>query len=260
MLLLRPPAPPAFPDADEAVINPRRGKREEPVAPQLLMTFTRPDYLAACRLLAVQGRPRDIIDCPIREGVWHGQTLAVAGPAPGAPYAVMVLEKLIALGAQIIMALGWCGSLQPEAEIGTLIVPDSAWSEEGTSAHYPVADPEPRPGAGLRQLLQARLTALGTAFKSGKVWTTDAIYRETKGKVRAYGDWGILAVEMEMSALFTVARYRGVALAGLLVVSDELFTLNWRHGLREERFRRSRGQAIRAALDVLAASAVSPLT
>jgi len=89
------------------------------------------------------------------------------------------------------------------------------------------------------------------AFHSGKVWTTDAIYRETEAKVLAYGSQGMLAVEMEMSALFTVARFRGVALAGLLIVSDELFTLTWRHGLRDNRFQHSRQQAVTAALDAL---------
>jgi uridine phosphorylase len=239
------------PETEEAVINPRRGKREEAVAPRLLMTFTRPDYQYACRLAAARGRPRDIVDCPIREGYWQGEPITLAGPAPGAPYAVMILEKLIALGAQTVMALGWCGSLRAEAKIGDLIIPEAAYSEEGTSAHYPVGESESRPKAGLCRTLQHRLTAAGLTFQLGRVWTTDAIYRETKAKVLAYGSQGMLAVEMEMSALFTVARYRGVALAGLLVVSDELFTLAWRHGLRDEHFRRRRQQAITAALDAL---------
>ena len=98
---------------------------------------------------------------------------------------------------------------------------------------------------------KSAVIAAGEAFHAGKVWTTDAPYRETEAKVREYGSQGILAVEMEMSALFTVARFRGVALAGLLVVSDELSNLTWRHGLRDNRFRRNRHKAVRAALDAL---------
>jgi uridine phosphorylase len=236
-----------------AVINPRRGKREEPVAPRLLMTFTRPDFTYACRLTAASLRQQNILDCPIREGYWQDKPVTLAGPAPGAPYAVMVLEKLIALGVQTVVALGWCGSLRPEARIGDLIIPETALSEEGTSGHYPLGESEPTATLDLRRIFKERLTAAGVNFHSGKVWTTDAIYRETETKVLAYGSQGILAVEMEMSALFTVARFRGVALAGLLVVSDELFTLTWRHGLRDDRFRRSRQQAVSTALDGLAA-------
>ena len=53
---------------------------------------------------------------------------------------------------------------------------------------------------------------------------------------------------MEMAALFTVARFRQVAAAGLLVVSDELATLQWQPGYRSEPFRRGRDQAARLAL------------
>jgi uridine phosphorylase len=238
-------------DLAAAVINPRRGKREEPVAPRLLMTFTRPDFTYACRLAAASRQQHTILDCPIREGFWGEKPVTLAGPAPGAPYAVMVLEKLIALGVQTVLAFGWCGSLRPEVRIGDLVIPEAALSEEGTSGHYPVADPEPRAAADLCQTMQNCLTAAGEAYHVGKVWTTDAIYRETMAKVKTYGSQGILAVEMEMSALFTVAKFREVALAGLLVVSDELFTLTWRHGLRDNRFRRRRKQAVRTALDAL---------
>lgn len=236
---------------ERAVINPRRGKSEEPVAPRLLMTFTRPDYQDVCRLAAAPGRERHIIDCPVREVGWQDKAITVAGPAPGAPYAVMVLEKLIALGAQTVIALGWCGSLRSEVKIGDLIIPESACSEEGTSGHYPVGESEPQPADALSQVLRSKLMSTGAVFHPGKVWTTDAIYRETEAKVQAYGAQGMLAVEMEMSALFTVARFRGVALAGLLIVSDELFTLTWRHGLRDNYFRCNRKLAARAALDTL---------
>ena len=66
------------------------------------------------------------------------------------------------------------------------------------------------------------------------------MYRETPSKVRAYRDQGILAVEMEMSALMTVGIYRSVRVAGLLVVSDELFDLKWRAGFKDPGFRESR--------------------
>lgn len=243
-------------EADEAIIQPRRGKREAAAPGRLLMTFTRADYQEIEALASGPGGSRFILDCPCREIVWQGQVIGVSGPAPGAPYAVMVLEKLIALGARTIVALGWCGSLRPEAAIGDLVLPEAACSEEGTSGHYPGAEIIAKPDPDLFQDLRRYLTAAGLRFQSGMVWTTDAIYRETKGKVMSYGARGMLAVEMELSALFNVARYRGVALAGLLLVSDELFTLAWRHGLRHEVFHQARRQALRLALDVLAAQQI----
>ena len=41
---------------------------------------------------------------------------------------------------------------------------------------------------------------------------------------------GLLAVDMETTALMTVARFRKLAWAGLLVVSDELWGEKWRPG------------------------------
>jgi len=166
-------------------------------------------------------------------GTGDQRPLTLSGPMVGAPQAVMVMEKLIALGATRIWAMGWCGSLQPDVKIGDLVIPTAAHSEEGTSAHYPVPWSRPESDAGLNARLQDALGAKGLPFRAGAVWTTDAPYRETLGKVKHFQQLGVLAVEMEMSALMTVARFRGVSVAALLVASDELFDLKWKHGFSD---------------------------
>lgn len=243
---------PGWYDPDEAVLQPQRGRRETQVPPAVLLTYTRLDFLEACQLTQAREPGRTWLDCPWRQGYWRAVPLAVVGPAPGAPYAVMVLEKLIALGGRCFVACGWCGSLRPEVRIGDLVLPELAYSEEGTSRHYPPLPAGPRPDPDLRALLEAELAAQGIFYHRGEIWTTDAIYRETKRKVREYGAAGRLAVEMELAALFTVAAYRRVSLAGLLVVSDELHSLSWRHGYRDERLAAGRRQALTLALEVLA--------
>jgi hypothetical protein len=45
---------------------------------------------------------------------------------------------------------------------------------------------------------------------------------------------------MEMSALFSVSRFRRVDLTGILVVSDELSTLQWQPGFKTEAFQQAR--------------------
>jgi len=145
----------------------------------------------------------------------------------------MVMEKLIALGATRIWVMGWCGSLQPETRIGDLVIPTAAHSEEGTSAHYRGPQTRSQSDDRLNALLQDALKTKGLPFRMGEVWTTDAPYRETVDKVKRYQRIGVLAVEMEMSALMTVARFRGVSVAALLVVSDELFDLKWKPGFSD---------------------------
>lgn len=176
--------------------------------------------------------------------------LALAGPLLGAPQGVIVMEKLIALGAKRIWVLGWCGSLQPNIAIGDLIVPTTALSEEGTSAHYPVDKKRIRTSSFLNKRLEDALLKANLPFKKGPVWTTDAIYRETSEKVVAYGERGFLAVEMEMSALIKLAVYRSVELAGLLIVSDELFSLKWHAGFGSGKLKKASRASCRLLLDL----------
>ena len=169
-----------------------------------------------------------------------------AGPAVGAPMAVICLEKLIALGARRIIVCGWCGSLQPDLGVGELVLPAWGISEEGTSGHYPVAgrsESSPR----LRQGLQAFFAETGKELREGVVWTTDALYRETREKVVRYGAEGILAVDMECSALIQVAAFRQVELAAVLMVSDLLWQDPWQPGFQSKEFR-TRSQGLVAEL------------
>jgi purine-nucleoside phosphorylase len=103
--------------------------------------------------------------------------------------------------------------------------------------------------------MKALLEKAGGTVYEGRVWTTDAPFRETVGKVTSYGEKGILAVDMETSALFTVANFRGIRMAVVLAVSDELSTLEWVHGFKEPRFKATREMLVQAALQALASSA-----
>jgi uridine phosphorylase len=203
---------------------------------------------------------RQFYNARFLEAISGDRVVTVAGPVLGSPQAVLVLERLIALGSRTITVLGWCGSLQPRVRIGDWVLPTAARSEEGTSAHYPSASaivvPEPTLARRLREFCEQ----CGHSFHVGPVWSTDAPLRETVAKVRAYGEEGVLAVEMEMSALFRVAGYRKVGLAGLLVVSDELFTLKWRSGFRSPLFKASCRRAVGAILDFVAGLPPGPGT
>jgi uridine phosphorylase len=66
-----------------------------------------------------------------------------------------------------------------------------------------------------------------------------------------YQERVVLAVEMEMSALMTLAIFRKVRMAGLLVVSDELFDLKWHHGFSNPELKKSSRLAGEVFLDLL---------
>jgi len=54
----------------------------------------------------------------------------------GAPVTALLMEELVARGAEQFLALGHVGSLQPDVELGDLVVVDRALRDEGTSHHY----------------------------------------------------------------------------------------------------------------------------
>jgi uridine phosphorylase len=170
--------------------------------------------------------------------------ITVAGPAVGAPQAVMILEKLIVLGARRVILLGWVGGLSPTLSPGDIVLPDEAISEEGTSRHY-LDEIRPRPSYPLLTDLKMGMKQEGLSYQQGPIWTTDAPYRETIGKLKALQSQGVLGVDMETSALFTVAAFRGIEAAALLIVSDDLSKMTWRHGFRNVRFLMARKQVIR---------------
>jgi uridine phosphorylase len=213
---------------------------------------TLPDYRYLCRLLPAAEPRRFIYNCEVREGRFEQQAITLIAPVLGAPYAVMVLEKLIALGARMVLALGWCGSLQPYVGIGDLVLPMRAMSTEGTSSHYPLEGEPMAPEPELARLLRNLLETTQVRWQEGLVWSTDGFYRETVELVQHYQGQGVLGVDMEMAALFTVGRFRGVPVAGLLVVSDELATLHWKPGYRSEVFRQARNEAAHLMLKAAA--------
>lgn len=231
----------------DAIVNPVKGKKSPGLGDNVLLVSTQSDLKAVCRLTALADTlPKPLyISQLFQDNDPALRQAAVAGPVMGAPYAVMLLETLIRWGAQYIVFWGWCGSISPEVKIGDIIVPTSAMVDEGTSKHYPQGafnSPDgqktllSKPDGMLVEALAHQLHTNHLSCHFGPIWTTDAIYRETKAKVAHYQRNNVLAVEMELSALFTVARFRRVSLAGVLVVSDELSSYSWRPGFKDYRF------------------------
>jgi purine-nucleoside phosphorylase len=109
----------------------------------------------------------------------------------------------------------------------------------------------------MTQALRETLRDRRFTVHQGTVWTTDAPYRETVRQVLAFQKQGVLAVEMELSALFAVACFRGIHLAAALAVSDELHDLKWRHGFTHERFRQTRKKLADLSLQALCSAQCS---
>lgn len=224
----------------EVVVQPCRNKNEPHLPPCGILLVNPSETRQATQISGQAGWTRHFL-FHSNLHLSESPPMFWAGPAVGAPMAVICLEKLIALGAKRIIVCGWCGSLQPDLGVGELVLPTWGVSEEGTSGHYPLAgrsESSPR----LRKDLKDFFADTGKELREGPIWTTDALYRETREKVVRYGKDGILAVDMECSALLQVAAFRRVELAAVLMVSDLLWQNPWQPSFQSKEFRkRSQG-------------------
>ncbi|MCI5143578.1 MAG: hypothetical protein D3909_18015, partial [Candidatus Electrothrix sp. ATG1] len=82
------------------------------------------------------------------------------------------------------------------------------------------------------------LTAADFSYQSGKIWTTDAPYRETRAKIAEYAEQRVFGVDMEFSALCTVAAFREIELAAVMLVSDEVWRQPWQPQFSRKAFKR----------------------
>ncbi len=180
------------------------------------------DYVKAChppeiaRLYTANG------SLPVYRVEYKGRKIALFVSRVGAPACVAGLEEIIAMGAQKIVLFGCCGILDESATKGKIILPAAAVRDEGTSQYYlPHSDEIEADGECLKAAKNF-LTDYNIPFVCGKVWTSDAIYRETPALIAKRKAQGCLGVEMECAAAMAVARFRNVPFVQFLFGADNL--------------------------------------
>ena len=162
--------------------------------------------------------------------------ITVAFAPIGAPGTIMLMEDLIACGAESFVGVGASGSLDMRHTVGTVLIPETVnVVDEGTSKHYPAQGP-PTADTKLRNELCTLIKKHGGKTASGAWWSTDGFYREMNDDIVSYAKAGIIGVDMETSAMYQVAKHRNVKVCNTLVVSDELWA-EGNYGISFEEFR-----------------------
>ena len=237
--------------ADDAITYPVLGRNFPEPGSVGLMVASQSDLRLLCRHLHLTEDEYYPLYMSRLYAVSEGhRRFSIVGPLVGAPYGAMILETLVAAGIEKILFWGWCGAVSGKIKIGDIIVPNGAVIDEGTSGHYGGHSAQvAKPSGEITTKIRDALTRHPLEFHEGLVWSTDAIFRETREKVERFRSRGALAVEMETSALFSIGSYRAVKVGAILVVSDELDTFIWNPGFKDQRFKQNR----RRAGDVLGA-------
>ena len=222
---------------EQAIINPTRNQGEV-VIDRNCMLLVNPTE--AGRQVASAKKQGAIFYNLFHSNLWaqgHGsKKIFLAGPALGAPMAVMTMEKMIALGCQFFLVFGWCGALSAKLVVGDIFLP--TWGEvgEGTSQYY--SNDIPRADQDASAKVKKILASKGLSSTRGPIWTTDAPYRETTDLLASKRAKGVEAVDMEFTALANLATFRSVKMVAVYLVSDELYRETWQPGYVKPEFKK----------------------
>jgi uridine phosphorylase len=161
-------------------------------------------------------------------GTYKGVKISVTSTGMGCPSAAIACEELINIGATCLIRIGSTAALQEGIKIGDLLVSTGSMKNEGTSKFY-VPDCFPAvPDFDLTRTLidtgkeMQKIQNFG--FLYGINASDDAFYGETPEWIEKLHSLGVMNVEMESSAIFTVCHRRKVRGAMISAVSGNLIT------------------------------------
>jgi uridine phosphorylase len=162
-------------------------------------------------------------------------------------------EILCSAEVKCLIRIGSCGALSGDIKIGDLIVATGCVRGDGVTPYYVDSNFETKPDAALTQavskIAQVAVSPMGNKVHEGKVWTTDAILRETKEHVNKAVNQGAIGVDMVSSAFLTIAQLYKIPAVSVLAVSDNIMTGEM--GFMNPDYYMSEGALITIALELI---------
>lgn len=161
-------------------------------------------------------------------GTWRGQRVSVQGSGMGQPsMAIYVNELLDEYGVSTIVRVGSCGALSERLAVRDLVLASGACTDSSMNRirfdgldYAPVADFGLLRGA----YDAAQRLSDDAAVHVGLVFSSDSFYSPRPELTARMVEYGVLAVEMEASALYTLCAGKGARALAVCTVSDHVVT------------------------------------
>ena len=173
-----------------------------------------------------------------------GEEVGIIGFAVGSSFAVLVAEQLFAAGCQFLVSITSSGQIVPKDDPPYFVLIERALRDEGTSHHYRPPEQYAALDAALRDRVETACRPASQPVYTGATWTTDAPFRETAAAIDRARAEGVLAVEMEAAALYTLAGERGYPVVCFAHVTNEM-------GQGESDFEKGDADGSTAALEIV---------
>ena len=164
---------------------------------------------------------------PIYKIKYNGKEIAFFVSRVGASACTVGYEEVMAMGLDKLIMCGTCGVLDKNIKDLAIIIPNAAVRDEGTSYHYLKSSREIEVNEKYKDEFKEILDEHNYSYVEGKVWTTDAPYRETRGKVLKRKEEGCICVDMECASMFSVAKFRNKDLFQFFYAADNLDNGKW---------------------------------
>ncbi|MCG8608185.1 purine-nucleoside phosphorylase [bacterium] len=159
-------------------------------------------------------------------GTYKDTRVSVQGTGMGMPSISIYLNELISeYGANKLIRIGTCGSLQADIRLKQILLAMSASSDSHVNKlRFRGMDYSPTACFSLLKKAHDMASQTGTDVRVGPVLSTDSFYDDDPEAWKLWADYGVLAVEMETAALYTLAAKFKVEALSILTVSDSLPT------------------------------------
>lgn len=159
-------------------------------------------------------------------GTYKGKRVSVQGTGMGVPsISIYINELMQSYDVQNLIRVGTCGAIQEDIKVRDVILAMSASTDSQTNRLlFNQIDFAPTADFDLLHKAYMAATSRNLSVKVGNIFTSDSFYRESLDLYKKLASYQVLAVEMESSALYTLAaKYKRNALS-VLTVSDHILT------------------------------------
>ena len=159
-------------------------------------------------------------------GTYQGKRVSVQGTGMGVPSISIYVNELIReYGVKNLFRVGTCGGMQEHVRVRDVILAQAACTDSSMNSHvFSDYDFSPIASFPLLKAAYERGVEKGLNLHVGNVFTSDMFYRDDTSVTGLMMKYGVLGVEMETTALYTLAAKYGVNALTILTVSDHLLT------------------------------------
>jgi purine-nucleoside phosphorylase len=159
-------------------------------------------------------------------GTYRGVPVSVQGSGMGVPsIAIYATELVREYGVRTLVRVGTCGAFQPDMAIGDVILAQAACTDSNVNQlRFGGRDFAPCADFGLLQGAWQAARDRGLDVRVGPILTSDSFYQDQDDPWGVWQRHGVLAIEMESTALYTIAAAHGVRALSILTVSDQIVT------------------------------------